>query len=64
MLVEGDGNTSHVADKIQKNRTTVVNKIECLEDELKISLFKRIQGRPWILTKKGKRYGYRRRQTF
>ena len=56
LLVEGDGNTSHVADKIQKNRTTVVNKIECLEDELKISLFKRIQGRPWILTKKGKEY--------
>ena len=56
LLVESDGNTSYVADKIQKNRTTVVNNIECLEDELKISLFKRIQGRPWILTKKGKEY--------
>ena len=56
LLVESDGNASHVADKIPKNRTTVVNKIECLEDELKISLFKRIQGKPWILTKKGKEY--------
>jgi len=56
LLVESDGNTSHVADKIQKNRTTVVNKIDCLEGELKVSLFRRIQGKPWILTKKGKEY--------